>query len=445
MSRAAAARSRAPQTAPERKDPAPLHGRIAFLATAAALLAACLVVDPRAEAAFDAPKRLLVLLAVGVAIVALLLAPPRARRPGAARPRAVLVLAGVGLLGIAVAALGSGRVGVALDALRSWLLFLLLLPLGASRAAEGARGRWLLKLFVGAAALNALLALLERAGWIRLFDIQRDAGRGDAAALVGNPGLLGLLLALAVVAAAAVLASAGSTTARRAWGAAMLVLVAGLVATRGLTALITVGVGLGVLGALVLGRRLLKPALIAAVLAAGALLVPPLDGRVRETVAAVRAGEWDRMLTYRLGAWAAALEMIRERPLLGFGPGTFGAEFVPHRVGADMRWRTRLVTPSLASSYSEAHCDYLQLAAEVGIPATLAVVGAAAALVAGLVRGSGGSDPRRREAALLAALLCAGAAAGLTWFPLQRTCTAVPLLLAAGRGFRWLDSGEAAR
>ncbi len=37
---------------------------------------------------------------------------------------------------------------------------------------------------------------------------------------------------------------------------------------------------------------------------------------------------------------------------------------------------------------------------------------------------------------MLAALLATGAAAALTWFPLQRPITAVPLLLAAGRAWR---------
>ena len=37
---------------------------------------------------------------------------------------------------------------------------------------------------------------------------------------------------------------------------------------------------------------------------------------------------------------------------------------------------------------------------------------------------------------MLAAVLATGAAAALTWFPLQRPITAVPLLLAAGRAWR---------
>ena len=40
------------------------------------------------------------------------------------------------------------------------------------------------------------------------------------------------------------------------------------------------------------------------------------------------------------------------------------------------------------------------------------------------------------ETAVLLAILAAGATGALTWFPLQRPVTAVPLLLAAGRAWK---------
>ena len=45
---------------------------------------------------------------------------------------------------------------------------------------------------------------------------------------------------------------------------------------------------------------------------------------------------------------------------------------------------------------------------------------------------------------MLAALLATGAAAALTWFPLQRPITAVPILLAAGRAWRVAGEPETA-
>jgi O-antigen ligase len=130
--------------------------------------------------------------------------------------------------------------------------------------------------------------------------------------------------------------------------------------------------------------------------------------------------------------------MTRERPLLGFGPGTFGAEYVPHRLAAEIRARRRFVSPLMTSSYAEAHSDYLQVASDAGVPAALLAIGAAGCLLAAATA----TAWRRRspEAIVLAAMLATGAAAALTWFPFQRPITAVPLLLAAGRA--WRIAGE---
>nr|MDQ2970207.1 O-antigen ligase family protein [Acidobacteriota bacterium] len=186
------------------------------------------------------------------------------------------------------------------------------------------------------------------------------------------------------------------------------------------------------------GRRALLP-LGAAVLAAalGIAVYAPMRGRAVQAARSLRAGDWDQLLSYRTAPWAAALWMIRDRPLLGFGPGTFGAEFVPHRLQAEIDLRRRLTSPLASSTYGEAHCDYIQPFAEAGVPAGVAVLGAAALLLGSLAsfaRSATGSA--KREAVLLLALLAAGAMAAVTWFPLQRPITALPLLLAAGRGWR---------
>jgi O-antigen ligase len=94
----------------------------------------------------------------------------------------------------------------------------------------------------------------------------------------------------------------------------------------------------------------------------------------------------------------------------------------------------------MTSSYAEAHCDYLQVFSDAGVPAGLAVLGAVGCLFAAIGRAAW----RRKapEAVLLLALLAAGATAALTWFPLQRPVTAVPILLAAGRAWKISAAGE---
>ncbi len=179
-------------------------------------------------------------------------------------------------------------------------------------------------------------------------------------------------------------------------------------------------------------------ALLLLLLGASALAYRPLRQRAAETLSALRDRDWDRVFTYRLGAWSAAVEMARERPWTGFGPGTFGAEFVPHRLRAEISLRAKLVNPLVTASYGEAHCDYLQPFAEAGVVAGVAVLATVVLLFWGLARTAGRRDPpaARAEAVFLLVFLGAGAVAALTWFPLQRPVSAVPLLLAAGRAWR---------
>jgi O-antigen ligase len=408
------------------------------------LVGTALGVDTRAAAAFDAPKRWIAL--VGTALAAAVAFACRARDSGSARawrnagpPRkSALILAAASLLGALLAALASPRRAVSLDAMRALALLALLLPLGASRAV--ARGRaWLATIFVGACAVNAAVSILQSRGLFRPFELETVGTRQDTGAYAGNVGYLAIALALASVAAFGILLGVRDTRARAPAGLALCLFAGALLVNQNLTALTALATGCAALLVLRFRRKAALP--LAAALAVAALAVvayAPLRDRARSTVRAARSGDWDAVLSFRGGAWAAALEMIRERPLSGFGPGTFGAEYVPHRLSAEIRARRRFVSPLVTSSYAEAHNDYLQVASDAGVPVAALALGAAACLVAAIARTAWRrKDP---EAAVLLAVLLTGAAAALTWFPLQRPVTAVPLLLAAGRA--WRISGQ---
>jgi O-antigen ligase len=153
------------------------------------------------------------------------------------------------------------------------------------------------------------------------------------------------------------------------------------------------------------------------------------------------AGDWNAVTSYRLVPWAAASEMFLARPLLGWGPGTFATEFVPHLVRAEVRWRTRLVHPFLVGSYAEAHSDYLQSLAEMGAAAVLFALIAAGITMYSCARSLAKPDARA-ELSLPISIAVAGAIAALTWLPLQQPATALLLLAAFGRAWRIsLDSG----
>ena len=431
---------------PARRSTGDTSATIAAIALGLALAGAFLLVDPRAEAAFDAPKRLAMLAGIVAASVALLLGSRPVfewRWAELSRPaRVAAILAGVALGGAAVAALLAPRQAAALDALRAVALVGLLLPLGATRALGGARGGTLLGVFVGAAAVSGAMATGQATGLWAGVRVESIAGRSAAFGLVGNEGVLAIALAFATLGAAAPWLAPASRRARIAAALALPLILAGLASAANLTGLVALLIGAFVLVVVVIPRRAL-PA-IAALLAGAAVLaaLPPVRARLGGLAANLRAGRLDAVTSNRLAPWAAAVEMVRARPLLGFGPGTFGAEFASHRVAAELRQRRRMVHPKITSGFGEAHCEPLHAAAELGVPAAIAALGALVALAWAAAAALGRAGPRRIEIAVLLAILAAGTVAALLWFPLQRPVTALPLLLAAGRLWR-LGGGDA--
>jgi O-antigen ligase len=418
-------------------------GLLAALILAAILAATALAVDTMAAASFDAPKRLAALLGAALAAAAAFVWPaPRATAPartsplgaGAARLAATLGAAALALALLSAAA--SPRRDVALDGARAALLLALFLPLGASRAVGRHRGL-LAATFLGASALNALVAVLQSRNLYQPFQLETFGQRQDTGAYAGNVGYLAITLAIAAVLALGVAVEHRSRRVRILAAACLPLFGAALVVNQNLTALTALLAGAAVLLLLRFRARALLPMAAAVVLVVGAVaLYPPMRARAAELGRAASAHDWDTVLSFRGGPWAAAIEMARERPLLGFGPGTFASEYVPHRLAAEVRAHRRFLTPLLTSSYAEAHSDYLQLFSDVGAPAALCAIAAAAALLWGVGRLAAGRGAASAEAVILTALVATGAAAALTWFPMQRPITAVPLLLAAGRAWR---------
>jgi len=425
-------------------DPGAIAGAVAL---AVVLAGTALVVDSGAAAAFDAPKRLIAVLGIAAAAAAVFAFGRRGEGPllapvteGPPARRLALWLAAATLALAVVSALASPRSPVALDAMRAIVLFGLLLPLGASRAVAVGR-KWLVGVFLGATAVNSIVSILQSRNLYQPFPLETMGARQETGAFAGNVGYLAIALSIAAVLALGLLLYAPSRGRRIVSGAALALFAVALLVNLNLTALTSTFAGAAVVLVVRYRRRALIP-MAAAVLAAAAAVAAyaPLRQRAREISAAARTGNWDALVSFRGGAWAAGFEMARERPLLGYGPGTFGAEYIPHRLAAEIRAKRRFVAPLMTSSYAETHCDYLQVFSDAGIPAGLAALGALGCLLAAV--GSAAVRRASAEAAILLAVLAAGATAALTWFPLQRPVTAVPLLLAAGRAWRISGDGE---
>src|SRR5688572_14916668 len=126
-------------------------------ALAATVVASQWLVDPAADAAFDAPKRLATLVGLAIAAAATAALPhPFADRGRSRAARAVAALGGLAALAIVVAATVSPRPSASLDALRRLGLVALALPIGASALLDGAGRSWIVRAFVAAATGNAI-------------------------------------------------------------------------------------------------------------------------------------------------------------------------------------------------------------------------------------------------------------------------------------------------
>ena len=380
-----------------------------------AVAGALLLVDVRAHAAFDAPKRLMAIF--GIAIAACVAASIRMNvAPVLTRTRRIALIAGAAaIVAMVVSAAVSPHRAVALDGTRTMLLFALVVFLAARHDRSW---RAVSVGFVAASAINAAIALLQRAGAIDLFQYATVGGRTNTSAMMGNDGLLSLTLAFAVIIAAGWMFDGR----RKSLIAALLVLLlAAMLVNRSITAIVSLVAGLATFALL---RSVSRPKIVV-----GTMLIATMLAGLAQ-IGAVHLARWNPQLTFRVGAWAAAAEMIVERPFTGFGAGTYGAEFAEHRIRADLRAGENLANPALTGSYTEAHSEYLQGMAELGVPALLLIC---VAIVASAMNAAAGTD---RTSHVVVAVLIAGAVAALTWFPMQRPATCILLLASIGRAWR---------
>ena len=407
---------------------------------AIAVLASWLAIDPRSIDAFDAPKSLLALAGLAAAAGAALWIRLRRLDPlriGKGRKsRAILVLFGVGLLGALLSALASRHPARSLDALRSASLFLLALPVGASLASSKRFPR-VTALFAAAATVNAVLVILAARNLYSPLVVLEQTKRTGLGALLGNAGHLGISLALA---AAALLPAAISGRFRWAARAALVAVVAGIFASQTFSGLAALAGGAAVYLVLRFRRRAAVP-IFAVLMLMLAVVLESRQLRFRLLVAGVslHRGNWNTALSARAAPWLAATEMIRARPWLGIGPGNFAGEFIAQRLSAEARYHQWLVVSGMTTnSFSEAHSDYLEIVAAIGVPAGICLIAAFALLLAGAIS-LGRGDP---DAAAESSGLMTGAIAAATWFPFQIAASGVWLLLLAGAAFERLQTSE---
>lgn len=426
--------------------------RIVAGALIGALLAAGFAVDPSVAAAFDAPKRLLVALAVGVATIAALVgaSPWRSARSMSRVAGVAWAAAAACVLWSVLASWRAATPDAAFDQLRWMLLLCTAAVVGASPAMRGHARRHVAMAALIAVLGNALWSLSQVAGFGPEFTIAGTGGRFDTGALLGNEGYVSLACALLATATCMFAATASAHRGARLLAIAVAaLLVATMLANQQRTSLIAWLLATAVL-LLAHHRPAWVRATVSAVAAVFLVGVVALMSFWRPTSGpapfdAERIAQLEQVTTYRVGAWAAALQMIETRPWFGYGPGSYARQSQVHRHAVESAWRQRLSVPPTATMFTQAHQDYLQLGAECGLPALVAVLILMLALGHGLLDLMTRSEAAiRTEASILLAVLVTGAISALAWFPLQIPLTALLLLLAAGRAWRLIADMEVA-
>ncbi len=376
-----------------------LLSTLAFLASAALVLALPLVFDSRALDIFREPKSELALACWGVLAAAFAVG----NLGGPAwRDWWWAPWAGV-LAGGAVSAVACPEPGRALANLAP--LALAALGWGAVRQLSEERRRSLLRLVVWAGAIEAVLVLLFLWPEWRPETFSQFGELSDRYAWIGtlgNPADVSTFLVLpALLAAQHALAAPRR---RLVWAGAAVLLAGVVLGTRTITGVVALAAGGLVIAWHAAPRRWRLP-VVAGVSAAAVLvfLVTPLAGRVRTAVSEVKSGGLIRLASFRGAAFAAAGAMLAARPVSGVGFGLFEANSFRFQSPEALAERGRVL--GLVTGFGEAHNELLQHAAETGLlGVALAVAGVALALRR-RTRTGGLFDPVPLAAAALVVML----------------------------------------
>jgi O-antigen ligase len=292
------------------------------------------------------------------------------------------------------------------------------------------------------AAINAILSTLQSTGiWYPWAVDPRMPQRLRTTGLIGNPNDLGTYLVVPAIAAIA----AAVVWRNHKWLYALAALMlAGVASAQSVTPVLAAAAGLFALATTGGSRRLRV-----AVIVAGLTLVflaaahPGSRQRFQRLFAAASSGRLPEITSFRVVPAATALQMFRERPLTGVGPGTFSARYMTEKLKADAA-HPQWIRPTNVM-FGQVHNDHLQVLAETGLPGYLLFIGALALLGAITFRAPPSDDPRARFARLFAfpAALTFGVLA-LAQFPLQLTSPMVADLHLAALCFAWKSSNASA-
>ena len=347
---------------PYKTEPSKWPYRIA----ATGIFLAEIIVLPGAASPFRVPKDAVILaavcLAVGLATVA------AARRGALTLPRGPLsaVLLALPVIQAASSLWSANPLRAVQSALLSaiWVAGILWI----ATIGEASR-RQLAIVAASAVVVSSLVMFLQVAG-IPVFTLSPafSEGRMSLTGLTGNPSDVAMA---AVLLLPLLLTARSEATRPRLIAAMVFILATATVLTQSLA-------GVAALIAVFLvwlvqqrSRRLWVGASAAGVALLLLAFSSGLGTRVVAGVESMQRGDWYQLLSARGDGWGASAEMIETRPFTGVGAANFTQEFYPSHLAWLDRHGRRGGRGELATHFSWAHCDPLQLQAELGVVGSL--------------------------------------------------------------------------
>jgi hypothetical protein len=304
-----------------------------------------------------------------------------------------------------------------------------------------------LDVVLAAACGNAIMVILQELRIWNPFTFPSNVqGHGQSVGLLGNANDVGVFL-LGPTLAAIVAAVMVRGWRRLLYFAFAALLFGGIVASQTRTAMLALLVG-------VIVTALLRPwrqgVVVAAVLIVAAVIAlrpsTPFGRHFLELVDAARTRNYPVLFSERVVPFLSAIEMAREHPITGVGPGCYKYQFMDTRLGLDQRYPAKW-TRGWPMSFAETHNDHLQVAAETGL------VGYALLAISLLMI----ALPRRRRSVLPVAQRSPRAAFGhalraplaatffvgaLAQFPLQLAAPRLMFLTLAALAVSWDTTDE---
>jgi len=322
-------------------------------------------------------------------------------------------------------------------------------------AAQTTRSIVAIDVLMAGACINAAVVIMqELAIWSPFKTV--IGGHYGSIGFLGNANDVGTFLAAPAL-AALVLAMIAGGARRWVYAAICALLIAGIAASATRTAVGALLVGLVVFAVRHSRRAALAVAAIVAVLAVLTLMPSTsLGKRARELAGAAQSRDFERLFSERLLPILTCVDMIRDHPLFGVGPGCFRYHFMAYRLRLGDHYPEPW-TRGYPGNWGAAHNDHLQVAAETGLPGYALFL---MAIVMTGLRGLGVSwsrrpatprprDPETSQTRLFARALRLPLAAlvfviCLAQFPLEVAAPRLILLTLAALCITWDGEADAA-